>query len=241
MARKSTVQYLWDAVFPRRCAGCRILLPTSSPLRYLCRPCRRTITPVPLRCAFCTAVSPQGSTCRLCHGQHALDALLVAANYNDELTKRVVKLLKYRFATLAAYDMGDIMADDLVRHGIAGSFDAIVPIPLHPSRLRWRGFNQAELIAGRIAEHLHIPMRSDLIVRARSGTPQADIIDRSSRISNAVGLFAPAIEPYLAVQSLSTVLLVDDVSTTGATLNAASTVLKTSGIDTAVGCVFARG
>lgn len=241
--------WLLDLVFPRRCLGCQQLLgvPRNT---YLCGDCRHGIaTPVQLRCAFCTTPVIAGKTCPKCHPTHALDRLLVAANYDDELVVHMVKTLKYRFVK--------IIADDIAAHmaryfkALAARFDlpqhmSIVAVPLHSKRLRWRGFNQTELIATELAHRLSLPYLPDVLQRTHATSPQADIKDRTSRIKNAQGMFGLAVAPLNsnpAVRPLSgkTILLVDDVSTTGATLNDAARVLKSAGAREVIGFVFARG
>ncbi len=253
MQEKSTVQrvssWLLDTVFPRSCLSCDLLLAVRSPHRYLCVKCVELVRyQTSFRCAFCTDATIMGATCKKCHPNHALERLLVAVDYDDSTAKLLVKALKYRFATEVAQDIGELMARFLVSKLPLIGFDRartiIVPIPLHTRRLRWRGFNQAELIAREIATRLELPLITDAIIRTSHGTPQADIKDRESRIKNARGLFDLVVEPLSAVvQPLSgkTIFLVDDLSTTGSTLNEAARILKSAGAREVIGFVFARG
>ncbi|MDO8583646.1 MAG: double zinc ribbon domain-containing protein, partial [bacterium] len=201
MQEKSTVQhvsaFLLDTVFPRSCLSCQRLLAVRSRHRYLCVKCIELVRyQTSFRCAFCTEMTIMGATCKKCHPRHSLDRLLVTIDYQDRIAERIVKALKYRFATEVAQDIGELMATFLVPKLPFIGFDRdrtiIVPIPLHAKRFRWRGFNQAELIAREIAKRLELPLVTDAIVRIGHGTPQADIKDRESRIKNARGLFAPA-------------------------------------------------
>jgi ComF family protein len=117
----------------------------------------------------------------------------------------------------------------------AGSLrpDLIVPMPLHPNRLRSRGFNQAAEIARHLSRHLQIPSATDVLVRMHDTPPQAGL-PRAARWQNLLGAFTcPSSSPIHA----RNILLVDDVLTTGASLSACADVLRQSGagrIDVAV-------
>ncbi len=255
MQEKSTVVNVWgmllDILFPRHCLGCSALLASDSAHRYVCVKCFVRIEHVPsIRCAFCQNGTPNGETCRFCRSDHALDRLFVVADYGDPFIVRIVKALKYRFAREVAKDMGASMITylkpRLAKLRIDHTAIIVIPIPLHPSRKRWRGFNQAELLAECISDGLDLQMRTNVLVRTKSTKPQADIEDRLARIKNSESLFALAVAPLNsepAVRPLSgkTVLLVDDVSTTGGTLDSATRVLKDAGATTVIGFVFARG
>lgn len=252
MPEKSTVKnvssFLLDTVFPRSCLICNHLLAVQSLHRYLCETCAELVLyQTSFRCAFCTETTIMGKTCKKCLPKHSLDRLLVTVDYQDRITERIVKALKYRFATEVAQDIGMLMATFLINKLPFIDFyrdrTVIVPIPLHIKRFRWRGFNQAELIARELARRLELPLITDVLIRTGHRPPQADIKDRESRIKNARGLFALAVKPLKAVSPLAdkTIFLIDDLSTTGSTLNEAARVLKQSGAKNVIGFVFARG
>lgn len=232
--RKST-HLILDMFFPRHCFGCRILLPSLSSSNYLCDYCFAQLPYQTVqRCAFCLAERTSGMTCRFCIVKHSLDALLVTADYQDQLTVRLVKGLKYRFIKSIANDIAHAMSIKLKK--FKNMRDAsLIPVPLHPKRLRWRGFNQAELIALHMSRELDIPLRNNILVRNKTTKPQAEIEDRLSRMKNVEGIFSAT-----SVND-KTILLVDDVATTGATLDDAARALKVAGAKEVIGLVFARG
>lgn len=112
--------------------------------------------------------------------------------------------------------------------------DLIVPMPLHPSRLKLRGFNQAAEIARHVAKHVGLPWRSDALIRLQDTAPQAGL-RREARWSNLRGAFA-------CPESLtgSRILLIDDVLTTGASLSACAEVLRHAGASHVDVAVLAR-
>ncbi|MEN9879447.1 MAG: hypothetical protein RIQ55_93 [Pseudomonadota bacterium] len=115
-----------------------------------------------------------------------------------------------------------------------GRPDLIVPMPLHPNRLRTRGFNQAAEIARHLAKELGIPCAFDALIRVHDTPPQAGL-PRDERWRNLVGAFACP-SPLTA----NRVLLVDDVLTTGASLSACAEVLRSAGVSRVDVAVVAR-
>jgi ComF family protein len=115
-------------------------------------------------------------------------------------------------------------------------FDLIVPIPLHGSRLYERGFNQALLLADRVGDRFSIPVCYDNLVRTRPTRPQVELsgLDRVKNVAGAFSLVTPH-----AIKN-SRILLVDDVFTTGATMNECASVLKTSGARYVAALTLAR-
>ncbi len=113
--------------------------------------------------------------------------------------------------------------------------DVIIPIPLHPKRLRDRGYNQSALLARELGRQLQLPVAEDLLVRTRATAPQVglDALQRQENVRNAFRCVGPIAET-------KRVLLVDDVCTTGATLAAAAVALRDGGAQTIWAYTLAR-
>lgn len=160
-----------------------------------------------------------------------------ACNYNQPLVSALIKQLKYD----GLKSIHEHCADAIVSHfsfvGFAPPPQAlVVPVPLSRKRLRERGFNQSELIARRVAHTLSLPCTPDALSRTRHTTPQTEMQKRSDRLENVNGAFtclAPGI-----IQG-KTLLLVDDVLTTGATLSACAKALKVAGAAKVIALVVA--
>lgn len=135
--------------------------------------------------------------------------------------------------------MGQILADHLRQDPALARFgraDWVVPVPLHPFRVWWRGFNQSELLARPISEKLGIRYGNGLLRRVRNDPKQVGLSGRR-RWENVRGAFA-ASNP--AVVKGKTILLVDDVMTTGATLSECARVLKRAGAEKVYGLTLTR-
>ena len=234
--------WLLDLLFPRLCLGCDVLLSDDKESR-VCSACLAGIkVKNDFACAFCNSPVANGATCPFCRADHFLDRLFVATSYDNPLAEKIIKTMKYRFVRPLADDMGGFMAKYLERRFSPGfnidrGSTVIVPVPLHRRRLNWRGFNQAEIIGGGIGSRLGLNFQ-DILGRKQNHIPQARISDRRARIANAAGIFKCA-RPELARDK--TILLVDDVATTGSTLDDCARALKSAGAKEVIGFVFAKG
>lgn len=233
-----------NTIFPIRCLGCGLFSPINRK-GYLCKQCRNLILiKKDLECIGCGRKSALGKTCFECRDSNSIDNLLIISDYKNPLLQKVLKAFKYRFipdlaesfiplfkkyiAWLAKDKNFSIIADDPI----------IIPIPLHPRRLNWRGFNQAEVVANIVADISQLKIRADIISRFKYSQPQAEIKDKEERLKNLSDKFK-----LISSQGLNhkTVILVDDICTSGATLNEAAAVLKNNGVKKVIGLVVARG
>jgi ComF family protein len=148
-----------------------------------------------------------------------------AAILFDDASKQLVHLLKYRDQHEAALLMARMML--AAGRNVLPQVDVVVPVPLHPRRLWQRRFNQAALLARPIAVEIEKPLLLDVLERVEVTTSQVGL-DATARQRNVRKAFALAPDRQAAVDG-KTVLLVDDVRTTGATANACAETLKKAG------------
>jgi len=175
--------------------------------------------------------------------------MLVVSRYkpvsesSQNILAKIVHLYKYRFIEDLHVPLGKIMVKRIFQSNLPIP-DAIIPVPLHPRRLRWRGFNQSELLANHISNNLvanfTIPIKKDWLLRKRFTQPQMKIKKYSERLDNLQGAFT--LNPKTPIQNLQgkTLLLIDDIATTGATLFECAKILKASGAKKVFSVVIAR-
>ncbi len=242
---RAVCQALASVVFPAPCRICERALDTGSVIPFCgeCVAALRQTLPQPL-CALCgrPIVSPSVAEgispprCHLCRRDiYGFDLARSFGAYTPQMS-RAILLLKYGNVV----PLGNWFARLLITL-VAGSpadfaADAVVPVPLDRGRLRERGYNQAGLIAKPLAGLLGIPFRSALILRTRP-RPNLLRLTRRERWETVRGAYAT--HKAAQVDNLR-VLLVDDVFTTGATLDACSRVLKGAGAARVVGLTVAR-
>jgi ComF family protein len=125
-----------------------------------------------------------------------------------------------------------------ITHTIQKENTIIIPVPLHPMRERWRGFNQATLLAELFASHLRINTHDNLITRKKTKYNQADIQEKSVRLANIANVFICKNNNMIKDKII---LLVDDVATTGGTLDACAKTLKNAGAKKIIALTLAHG
>ncbi len=220
---------LMEAVYPEVCAGCDGLPvdlawcpagPQVPGLRFFDAP------HLCCRCARRLAVSgPAHRTIEVSPGNEL--PVLGAAHISEHLT-RVVGALKYRTLRGVAWPLAELLAAHLARSKLleGGSDLRLVPVPLHPRRERFRGFNQAALLARLVADQLGLEVAEGLACRVKATAQQAQISDPDHRRRNLEGAFRCLVS---FPDSGASLILVDDIITTGATCGALARTLLASG------------
>jgi len=143
-----------------------------------------------------------------------VERVFVAFHYG-EIARKLVHQMKFYGRTDIAEEFGQRAAEFLMLGDTHWKFDAIFPIPLHPVRIRERGYDQNLLIAGRVAEVTGLPLRTDLVRRVKHTTAQSRLSD-SERLTNLRGAFRPISSVKASLPD--SILIVDDVIHTGATI-----------------------
>lgn len=230
---------LLDILFPIECVGC------GRSHTFLCDAC---LVAIPIRidhdCPVCKKHNtPHGQVCIECLGQSALDGLLVASSYKNKVLSKTIHLYKYRFIQKLSVPLSQLLLQSVTQSEIPLP-DILCPVPLHPWRIRWRGFNQSELLtqalSTQLIPQLTLPITLGLI-RARFTLPQMSISDIHERNQNILDAFMWKSSPTEASRLQGKyVWLIDDVATTAFTLNECARVLKKAGAKKVFGIVLAR-
>ncbi len=219
---------LVDWILPPRCGGCHALG------SWLCERCKRRIRRLeePL-CPRCGRELPfAGGTCNCRTRLRHLARLRAAAAYEGPLPPAVHRL-KYRGWRALAPPLATLLIARLVVEGLPA--ESVLSVPLHAARQRRRGYNQAELLAREIRRALRVEPAYGELLRTRDTRAQVGL-DRRRRQANVEGAFAWVGAPGAG----RPVLLVDDVVTTGATLEACAAALSAAGFGRISGITLAR-
>jgi ComF family protein len=217
--KRALLDHILNLLFPVTCSVCHAHVPER---RWggACPQCWSSLIPIePPFCPKCGEPAPAiEGLCGLClREEHQFDFARSALLFTHTL-REIIHHLKYADRVSLARPLGGILKQCLDSHAFQGT--VIVPVPLHRSRERSRGFNQAELIAERLGR----PVATRLL-RRRKDTPSQTGLTRSERKRNLAGAFETVGKVH------GSVILVDDVYTTGSTMNEIARTLKRAGAD----------
>lgn len=228
-------------VLPADCAACGVPL-TTDPIPLFCTTCWDTIAPLELaRCSQCDRPLPSPVAVTYSPSLRCHHCTVRPPSYEKAWTlypylpplQDAICLFKYRGKVSLAKPLGRLMIDAL-----PASLDAdlVIPVPLHPSRLREREFNQSLLLADQLAAHAALPVSFTNLVRLTASEPQSTL-SRKERMKNLRRAFAVRHPSLIAKKRI---LLIDDVFTTGTTVNECAKVLRKAGAETVFALTLAR-
>lgn len=218
-----------DFFFPRYCVGC------GKNGDFLCPVCRQTIPRIlPPFCQRCGKPEASGGLCVSCWSVRSdLDGVRSPFRF-DGVIRRAVHELKYHNVKALAGCLAELIADYLESNPVPG--EVLIPVPLHPRRLRQRGYNQSGLLAAELGSLMSLPVIEGSLRRVKDSLPQAKAATVEERWRNVKDAFACPAGVLVGKQ----VILLDDVCTTGATLEAAAMALKAAGASLVWGVTLAR-
>jgi competence protein ComFC len=223
---------LLDVIFPKKCLGC------GKEGSYICSDCIGKIELAIPICPYCFRPSINGQPHILCQRDLGLDKLIEVWRYRGVVRKAIIAL-KYKFISSLASEIADNFSKQIKKNKTKFPKKAIlVPIPLYWKRRYWRGYNQTEEMGKYIAKTLKIRFVPDLIIK-KTVTKQQVELRREKRLENLKGAFE--INPeYRIKHKKRTVILFDDVWTTGSTIKEVARILKAKGIENVWGLTLAR-
>lgn len=229
-ALQKTCEFFLELIFPKTCVNCGRFG------SFVCIECLSKVKPVKTQvCPKCGKISDLGKWCLNCKGKSNLTGVIVSANYRCGPTKEMIHYLKYNSVKELVQPLADLLIDQLIDENLPAKV-VVASVPLHKKRYLERGYNQSELIAKMVAQKLGLTY-FDLLKRIKYTEPQVTLkgVERRSNLEGAFRL-----KKSLDVNK-KTVLLVDDVSTTGTTLEECAKVLRSNGARRVYGLVVARG
>jgi len=230
------IKLIKDILFPIFCADC------GKEGEWWCSPCRRKYkTTLITKCPVCHRPSEFGAVCVVCRPISSLDGLAAYLHYFEKQPAAVlIQKFKYQYAKDIIEVWKKIVSPIRFFWLENIKLVAIMPVPLHPRRERERGFNQADLIAGIFKEKMSaefpaidFQINRDLI-RQRFTQQQAKLT-KEERLKNIEGAFS-----WSGKECPKTVILIDDVFTSGATMQECAKVLKSAGAEIVWGVTLAR-
>lgn len=256
----ATWLFLLDLIFPIECLGC------GKEGEWLCEACFKKINlKAKPYCLHCKKANGFGQFCPPCQVLYGLNGVWIAALYEDKLISQAIKKLKYYFVSSLAAVLGKLLilfmnnlidqarvlksslktgldwrefdrAKSLPLAVLNFKANLVIPVPLSKKRLRWRGFNQAEILARIFSEKYDLEINTRDLIRIKHKTAQAKL-DEVHRLENIKNCFVW----QGADLKKRNIILIDDVVTTGATLNECARILKANGAGEVWGLVAAKG
>ena len=218
MVLKKFTDLCLEIIFPKFCFNCQ------KEGSYLCQDCQ--------------SILEVSKTHEAYRGQNIKD-LYFALPYRSSLVKNLIRKFKYQpFVKELAKSLSFLIIEHF--HLLDNKPDfknfIIIPVPLEKIKLKWRGFNQAEEIAGELADSLGLPFFNNVLAKTKPTQPQTELTGKK-RKENIKGVFSVKNE---GLAKNKKILLVDDVFTTGATMEEAARTLKSAGAKEVIGIVIAR-
>jgi ComF family protein len=222
------LERLLQFFLPSQCYCCQKFLDEGQ--QGLCSSCFSGIRWIePPFCSVCgipfVSAEIESHCCGHCLTKRKYFTMGRALGYYEGSLREAIHRWKYQGKTYLTSLFGEWMAGTMSRYWDPSSIELLIPVPLHPRRLRERGFNQALLLARELSRRTGIPFRKRLLRKERSTLPQVSLSGRE-RERGVKGVFNLAKEEEVGGKSI---LLIDDVYTTGATVNECAKMLLARG------------
>ena len=218
-----------DSFFPRQCVSC------GKVGSFLCPDCRGKLPRLlPPLCPKCGRPQASGIVCPSCsQRQTEIDGIRSPFRF-DEVIRKAIHELKYHNLKAISPCLAELLADYLQSNPLPG--EVIIPVPLHPRRLRERGYNQSSFLARELSKLINLPVVEDCLIRVKQALPQVKTSNIEERRQNVANAFACQDDRV----NDKRIILIDDVCTSGATLESCAAALKSRGAISVWGLTLAR-
>ncbi len=223
-----------DVIFPPICLTCKKNLNKSDKYKIICQQCLSSVILYDsLFCPVCLRRTPEKNECH----PKAHYSLAPACHYDNEIIKKLIWQFKYEYWMSAAEPLSELLSNYLKNLNTTLKDFSIIYVPLHKKREFQRGFNQCAVLANYISKELRMEIIKNNLIRIKNTETQADLKDYKSREDNIKNSFSINNSELLKGKNI---LLIDDVYTSGATLNEAARVLKAGGVKKILALVVAK-
>ncbi len=220
----SFLENILDIIYPPLCVCCGVKLSRHG-LFFICPDCARGITYIKKPYCFVCGYPGKSGKCRKCQTQDYFFSSARSSCSYEGPAAEAVRAFKFGKNLWLSTTMGKILKNGLFECPELASADVIVPVPLSRVREKQRGFNQSEILARFAGDFLQKPVSSRNLSRVKNSSPQTEL-SAAERVENVKGIFALRHLPEFDGRE---VLLIDDVFTTGSTVNECSRTLLASG------------
>ena len=226
--------FLFDLVLPKYCLNC------EKEGEWLCPTCYSLLDFKKQYCLNCKKENKTGYFCSQCKNKYALDGVLIAGDYDNKILSRLIKQLKYHFAQDIAKILAQFLKDFILHYQKGNEFKMedflFIPVPLHKKRENSRGFNQSQKILEEFSKLFDIKIDIKNLIKTKNTKAQAKL-NEEERKENMKDAFIWKGSDLKGKK----IILIDDVATTGSTLNECALVLKNNGSEMVLGLVIAKG
>jgi ComF family protein len=218
-----------DFLFPQKCLGC------GNEGELICRPCRDIMPRIhPPICPRCGKPQASGILCPNCiNWKYNIDAIRSPFKF-EGIIREAIHQYKYKNLRSLTGLFGLLLKDFWLKEPFP--VELVIPVPLHPRRLKERGYNQSALLASEFGKIFHLPVLPTGLTRVKYILPQTQTKSVEERMENLKNAFLCRDNIIKTKQ----ILLIDDVSTSGATLDSCAEALKTAGAKSVCGIALAR-
>lgn len=221
---------LLDLFFPKKCLNC------GKHGRYICPECMGKVRKSYYSCPHCAKASFMPNTHLTCQTKTPFLGKISLWKYEGVVRKSILAL-KYKFAYSIANELADVSAAEIRSIDFSVPSAVLIPVPLHTRRENWRGFNQASVLGKAIAREIGWKFEEHLVERKTHTLPQANL-SKLERMQNISGKFAVNNELVNKYRN-KTIVIFDDVWTTGSTMREIATELNKAGMERIWGLTIA--
>lgn len=226
-----------NMILPRYCAGC------AAESEIFCRNCVEASYKTGAQCLICGFRNHTGKLCYKCKSGNSLGKILWSGRYDGALREAIWQF-KYKKRKELARPLAEMLWKKFTEICSPMGDFIVIPIPLHFKKEHERGFNQAELLAQEFSGLSHLPLLTNALLKVKETKTQVEMENKELRVKNLEDSFQvnPKIsESNLQLLTSNTLILIDDVATTGATLIHAAGALTRAGAKNIIGLVVAHG